>query len=212
MHVIGVLGAKGGTGKTTCTACLSVAAAAEGSVAVLDLDPQSSYSDWFSRRCERGVDDPPNPDLLRDADRASDAIEGLRNAAPYDYVFLDGPPGSLMVTEDAISVSDLVLLPLRASGLDLKATRDAFELCSAAGVPLLAVINDVGRQDGKLVERMRGALQALKVTCFEDYIAHRVAYVNAMTTGKVGSEIDTTARGEIDKLWQEIKSRLGARR
>jgi chromosome partitioning protein len=35
-------------------------------------------------------------------------------------------------------------------------------------------------------------------------VAHRVPYVNAMTSGKTGPENDKVAAAEIDALWTEI--------
>src|SRR5215468_6457744 len=99
MHVIGILNGKGGVGKTTLTACLGVRAAEEpgAQVAVIDLNPASSYADWYARRGS-----PDNPALFRGADHASDAVEALRLTSPYNWVFLDGPPNSILLTEDAI--------------------------------------------------------------------------------------------------------------
>lgn len=51
MHFIGVLNTKGGTGKTTLvSSCLAVRAARDARVAVVDLDPQGSFTDWHGRR------------------------------------------------------------------------------------------------------------------------------------------------------------------
>lgn len=101
MIVIAVLNSKGGVGKTTLTACLAVRAAKDGAVCVVDLDSQSSYSDWYSRRGS-----PDNPALLTGEDRASDAVESLALTAPYEWIFLDGPPGSIITTKDAVEIRD----------------------------------------------------------------------------------------------------------
>lgn len=207
MHVIGVLNTKGGTGKTTLTSCLAVRAAeghdgragAGASVAVCDLDPQGSYSDWYKRRGS-----PDNPALLTGADLASEAIESLKQTSGYDFVFLDGPPGALMVTEDAVRTADLVVIPMRASGLDLGASQDCIQLCWDVGVTPLVVINDKSMNDGKLVESARGLLQSWKVPVAKTVISHRVPFVNAITTGKTGAERDKKAAEEIDLLWREV--------
>jgi chromosome partitioning protein len=199
MHIIGVLNTKGGTGKTTITSCLAVRAAEDASVAVCDLDPQGSYSDWYRRRGS-----PDNPALLSGAELASDAIEGLRRTSAYDFVFLDGPPGALMVTEDAVKSSDLVVIPMRASGLDLGASQDCIQLCWDAGVPVLVVLNDKGPHDGKLVENARKLLHGWKLMVAKAAISHRVPYINAITTGATGAEKDKKAAEEIEDLWKEV--------
>src|SRR5262245_17655599 len=203
MQVIGMLNGKGGVGKTTLTACLAARAAAEPQrmAAVCDLDPQSSYSDWYVRRGS-----PDNPALLRGASHASDAIEALQLTSPYDYVFLDGPPGSILVTEDAVRVSTLVVIPIRASGLDLASSQDTIQLCQDLGTACLVAINGKGPHDGRLVEEARALLRSWKVPVAETVVSHRVQYVNAMTTGRTGPEKDRKAAEEIDALWAEVKA------
>jgi chromosome partitioning protein len=201
MHIIGVLNTKGGTGKTTLTECLSVCAAKDARVAVVDLDPQSSLSDWYRRRGS-----PENPNLYRGSDRATDAAEGLSQTSAYDYVFLDGPPGSLLVTEDAISASTLVLIPMRASGIDLTSSQDCIQLCQEHGTPFLIVINAKTRGDSRLVEEARNLLFSWKVPIANTVIAHRLQYINAVTAGKTGPEKDKEAKAEIQNLWAEVKA------
>jgi len=204
MHIVGMLNGKGGVGKTTLTACLAVRATADkASVAVLDLDPSSSYSEWYRRRGS-----PDNPTLLTGIDHASDAVEALRLTSPYAYVFLDGTPGSLLVTEDAVRVSSLVIIPMRASGLDLASSQDVIQICQDLQKPFLVVVNDKGQHDGKLVEEARGLLFSWKVPIANTVVAHRVQYVNAMTTGKTGPEKDKKAAEEIDALWTEVTSAI----
>jgi chromosome partitioning protein len=210
MHVIGVLNGKGGVGKTTITACLAVRVCLDKArVAVLDLDPSSSYSGWYRRRAAAGLlGKPENLDLLRDADHASDAIEGLRLTSPYSYIFLDGTPGSLLVTEDAIGVCTLVLIPMRASGLDLASSRDVIQACQDMQKPYLVVVNGKGQHDGRLVDEARRELFSWNVPIAEQVIAHRLQYINAMTTGRTGPEKDAKAAAEIDALWTEVKTAL----
>jgi chromosome partitioning protein len=207
MYAIGVLNTKGGSGKTTITACLAVRAAHERKVAVVDLDPQSSYSEWFGRRRHPNPAD-PNPALLVGEDRASDAIEALTLASPYDLVFVDGPTNALLVTEDAVKASTIIIIPMKASGLDLAASQDVISLCQDMNKPFLVVINDKGQHDGKLVEEATSLLFSWRVPIAKTVIAHRIAYVNAITTGKTGPEKDKKASDEIDALWTEVKAVL----
>jgi chromosome partitioning protein len=200
MLVIGVLNSKGGVGKSTLTAAFAVRAARDNTVCVVDLDSQGSYSDWYTRRGS-----PDNPALLMGEDRASDAVEALRLSAPYEVVLLDGPPGSLIVTEDAVKACDLVVIPMRASGLDLMASQDCVRLCQQSGTAYLCVLNDVNARDAKsLGENARNTLHTYKIPIAKTAVAHRVPYINAMTSGKTGAEKDKVAAAEIDALWTEV--------
>jgi chromosome partitioning protein len=205
MHVIGILNGKGGVGKTTLTACLGVRAAEDSGayVAVVDLDPSNSYAEWYARRGS-----PDNPALYRGVDRASDAVEALQLTSPFTHLFLDGPPNSVLLTEDAVRVSTLVVIPIRASGLDIGSSRDTIQLCQDYGTAFLVVINAKGRHDAKLVEEARALLRSWKVPVAETVIAHRVQFINAMTTGKTGPEKDRKAAEEIEALWAEVKAAL----
>jgi chromosome partitioning protein len=200
MLVIAVLNTKGGVGKTTLTTCLAVRAAEDGRVAICDLDPQLSSSSWHERRGS-----PDNPDLLQGAKRASTAIDALDDKPPYDFVFVDGPPGALRVTEDAVEAAHFVLLPIRASGLDLEAGQDAIQLCRDLDRPFMLVLNDVGTHDKKLLENARELLASWDVPVADTAIAHRVQHINALTSGRTGPEKDAKAAAEIDALWAEIK-------
>ena len=160
-----------------------------------------SYSDWYTRRGS-----PDNPALLTGEDRASDAVEALQLNAPYDFVLLDGPPGSLVVTEDAIAACDLVVIPMRASGLDLMASQDCVRLCQQSCTAFLCVLNDVSARDAKsLGENARNMLHTYKIPVAKTAVAHRVSYINAMTSGKTGPEKDRVAAEEIEALWVEVK-------
>ena len=204
---IGILNSKGGSGKTTLATCLAVRASQDAQAAVVDLDPQSSTSAWYKRRGS-----PDNPALLLGEDRASDAVEALRLTSPYDYILVDGPTNALLVTEDAVKASDLVIIPMKASGLDLAASADAISLCQDFGKPFFIVINDKGRGDDGLLKQTLGVLAGWNVPVAKTVVAHRASYVNAVSVGKTGPEKDRAAAEEIDNLWAEIRAAIKASR
>jgi chromosome partitioning protein len=202
MYVVGFLNSKGGVGKSTLAAAVAVRASRDSRrVCLVDLDPQESVADWWRRRgC------PDNPTLFDGEDRASDAVEKAERDG-WDWVFLDGPPGSLTVTEDAISVCTFVVVPMRASGVDLLASQEAVRLCIDAGVPYVVLFNQVkGGTRDRLLEAARAPLFDSDIPIAETAITQRVAFVSAMASGKTGAEKDTAAADEIDALWKEIKA------
>ena len=113
-----------------------------------------------------------------------------------------------LVTEDAVRASDFVVIPMKASGLDLAASSDCISLCQDLGKPFFVVINDKGRGDDGLLKQTQGVLFNWNVPIAKTVIAHRVSYVNAVSMGKTGPEKDKAAAEEIDNLWGEIKAAI----
>lgn len=208
MRVITVASTKGGVGKTTLASALAVKAASESErVAMVDLDPQGSLAAWWARRGRS-----KNPEIFTGADTASEAVEKLALAG-WDYVFIDTPPAFVATIEDAVTSADLTIVPLRASALDLIGSEDAVFIAREAQREHLAVINDAEPR-WKTTEAAREYLLTARVPVACTIIAHRQAYLAAMTRGLTGPEIDKRDRkaaDEIDQLWLEIKSLLANR-
>lgn len=207
MQVLAVLNTKGGAGKTTLTTCLAVRAAAEMKTVLVDLDPQGSLGIWHSQRMRHRPDE--GPELLSGEDRTSDAVKALEKSGAYDLLVVDGPTNALALTEDAIKCAAFVVIPMKASGLDLTASYECIELCQEHKVPFLVVINDKGQHDFKLVDNTRAQLAVWKAPTAKTVIPHRVSYINAFTSGSTGPEKDKKGAGdEIEALWGEIKAAL----
>jgi chromosome partitioning protein len=209
MRVVSVISTKGGVGKTTISAALAVKASSESNrVALVDLDPLGSLGDWWKRRGSTA-----NPCIFRGADTASEAIEKL-TLDGWDWVFIDTPPAFIATIEDAIENADLVVIPIRPSALDLLATEDGVAMACEARKDFLCVVNDAEPR-WKTTQAAREYLLAADVPVAETIIAHRQAYLAAMTRGRTGPEIDISkdqkAVAEIDQLWAEVKARLNVK-
>lgn len=203
MIVVAVVNTKGGVGKTTLTSALAVRAAKDGArVAMIDLDPQRSLQEWWTRR---GA--PDNPTVIA-TDTASAGLEALEGKRP-DWVFVDTPPAFLSVIEDTVAVATFVLVPVKASVIDLLATQDAVVMCQSAGTPFCVVVNDVVHTDTKFVDSARATLAKAKVPVCETIIGHRGSHIAAATVGKTAAEVnsgkDSKAVEEIEALWSEVR-------
>ncbi len=205
MFVIGILNTKGGVGKSTIAANLSVRASKERfkHVGVVDLDAQKSIVEWHGMR-----DDPENPELFTGADLASEAIYAISQNQLFDYLFLDGPPGAVPVTRDAVRESNLVIIPMRASAVDLTPSWACIEVCQQYKTPYLVVFNHRMTGDKKAVEDLRREFQEMGIPVAKASISSRNQHHTAMADGKVGADVDKTARAEFDALWGEVKTIL----
>jgi len=114
---------KGGCAKSTTSAHLVHWLALKGKkVALIDADVQATSSMWVNAL---GVDcrvKSIDPDARTLVDATAE-LEGL-----FDYVVIDGPGGLTEVVRCSILVSDLAVLPIQATGPDVRAAGDALKL------------------------------------------------------------------------------------
>jgi chromosome partitioning protein len=210
MIVIAVTNSKGGVGKTTLASALAVRAAQESKrVAMVDLDPQRSLVNWWTRR---GKTD--NPTIFEGADNPADAREALELDG-WDWVFMDSPPGFYETIEPLIKTADFVLIPLRGSLVDVEATEDTVGYARDEKTPFMCVLNDVGEadKDKALAASARKFLTHHKVPTAETQVSHRASHIDGMAQGKSAPEIkakngvvDKRAIAEIEALWLEVKT------
>ena len=205
MHVIGFVAQKGGGGKTTLASSLAVhAASRKSTVGLLDMDPQQSLAEWYERRGQ-----PKNPQLYTGVDTASEAIE-LLGAEGLDYLFIDTGPGLLHAIEPVIAVSDLIVVPVKASAFDLMAIAPTLEVARDSGKPYLVVLNE--NISSKMESTASELLGSEDHPVAKTIIKQRVAYRSAATTGHTGPERDDRCTDEINALWNDVKAALKGRK
>ena len=204
MRVIVLASTKGGVGKSTLSATLAVRAARDGGrVALIDCDPQQSLSSWWDRRQQ-----PDNPKLFEGVDAAQEAIELIASEG-WDWIIIDTPPAMLDKIEPAILSADLVLIPVRASALDVEAVRLVEELCLQHNRPYAFVLNQV--MPGWAINASAVAyLSTNRRTILQPHVQLRQSHAAAMTVGKSAAEVDKTkaVRDEIDGLWESVKAHV----
>lgn len=145
-----VINQKGGTGKTTSAVNLGCAIAQKKKkVLLIDLDPQGNLSywlgcgeielsvgDWMTGEClledvvidREGLDVIPSDMNLADLeiniasmeDRESLLKGALAQADEYDFVIIDCPPSLSLLTVNALTASNKVIVPLQMEVLSLQ--------------------------------------------------------------------------------------------
>lgn len=200
---------KGGAGKTTLAAHLAVAWGLTGlKVAVVDIDPQASLSQWDRLRGEHARSG-GNGKLaeLRVVSiagwRVGNEVDRLKR--DHDIVLIDSPPHMETEAKIAVRAADLVIVPVQPSPMDLWATKGTLDLIKGERRQALIVLNRVPAR-ASLTERMRGEVAKLGVRCADTTIGSRVALAASLLEGRaIGETAPSSVAGqELAALANEI--------
>jgi chromosome partitioning protein len=144
MKTISIIGQKGGTGKTTTALSLAVAAASDGqAVAVIDLDPQTTATNWHDRRGGN------KPAVISCQISRLRAVLATAKEQRADLVIIDTPAKSSEASLEAARLSDLVIIPLHPQIYDLETLPAMKDLLRLAGDPASFVVINGAPHQGK---------------------------------------------------------------
>jgi molybdopterin-guanine dinucleotide biosynthesis protein len=139
--IITIAQQKGGAGKTTLIVHLATFWSGQGlSVAVADIDPQGSVTQWAKLRAEKQGRAAP---FVLPVTGWRTAAEVERLAKTYDIVLIDSPPHAATEARIAVRAAHQVLIPLQPSVLDLWATKATLDLAAEEKRPAQLVLNRV---------------------------------------------------------------------
>lgn len=203
--IITVAQQKGGAGKTTIAANLAVAwSRMNKKVELLDTDPQGSLGRWFMMRREMG--DPGMGFSTASAWGVSYECDKLRRDA--DFVLVDTPPKIDADLKPAIRESDLVIVPVSASQVDVWATEGVLEMAARENADVMVVLNRA-KAGTRVADDVDKSLKSLGVKRAKTTLGHRVAFPETMGIGKGAQEKGKgTWTEEIDALVKEVTKRL----
>ena len=210
MNVIVFASRKGGSGKSTLAAHLAAQIQKSSKKCLLiDADPQASLTLWHKLR---GTNEP----AIKTATRS---VSELINAAKKDgveWVFIDTPPTTSAVVDDAIKHATMVIIPARPGVFDVNAVQDTIQSCRAARKPYAVVINGApARRDdveSRIVTVAREALAKFKAPVWSGQITNRADLLLALAEGEGAREYAAEGRAadEIGKLWAAIERSIKA--
>jgi len=204
--IISLVNQKGGVGKTTIAVNLASCLSERGHQTLLvDADPQGSVLQWQS------VSNDQRFEIIH---RPSATLLGDRKAMTkgHDHVVIDAPPAIGEITKAVLALSDLAIIPIGPSPLDIWSSKETLALFAEARKrhrhlkpKLLICRKIVGTRIGR---EAREALETYGVELFESEISQRIAFVEAMISGR--SVLDhaphSEAAAEIRQLCEEIIS------
>lgn len=203
-RIIAVAQQKGGAGKTTIAAQLAVAWSADRSVALMDIDPQSSLTAWHGLRTANQKNVPQIH--LSDVSgwRVGTELDRLRSG--FDIVLIDCPPHAETETKNAMRAADLVVIPVQPSPMDVWATTPTASFAKEQGTDVRLVLNRVPPRS-RLVETVQGFLKKDDLALTAATLGNRVAFAASMMEGLgvTESEPSSQAADEIRTLAAELE-------
>lgn len=202
MLVISVLGQKGGSGKTTISLNLARGLQLSGAnVIVIDTDKQGSSRDWHSTN--EGSLFP-----VIGMDRANTLDKDIKNLGNFDIAIIDGSPQLKDMAIACIKVSNVILIPIQPSQLDIWATSDLLELISErkqinADLKVAFIVN---RQisGSKAKKEIKEILAGTGYKFFDNSTNQRMDYINTIANGKTVFESSGKAKEEMTLIVNEL--------
>jgi chromosome partitioning protein len=189
VRTISVISRKGGTGKTTISMHLAIRNHLAGqSVMLADIDPQLSSIESLKMRSVAGPTGSASsgPKLF--------TLQTAARKAGVETLVIDTPPGREDDILPAISLSDLAVMVVRPTFLDLKAAALTARMIQQLQRPGLIVLNQTPAcDDGVEQLQVKNALEALallNLPIAPHYIRTRVEYQDALAAGCSVEELD----------------------
>ncbi|MET1254120.1 AAA family ATPase [Aliikangiella maris] len=208
--VISIAQAKGGVGKSTMCANLAVTFSQSSKVLMIDCDPpQNSLSAWFSIRSNLYEETGLSLVQAGDYTQLIDLIE--KNKSSYDFILIDGAPHVNPVVRAMLLLSNLVIVPLAPSSVEIWSF-NTFEALIHEAEKLNKALktkicwNRVRRRVKSSEEIIQATAKDSKLTALKNQLTFRVAYMDSFAEGcSVYEWTDPIASAEVWSLSSAIK-------
>ncbi len=205
--IITIAQQKGGAGKTTVAVHLAIAWSQHGKrVAIVDIDPQGSLTQWHKIREQRYGEGYTGVTFAALSGwRVGSEVARLRRN--HDIIIIDSPPHTETEARTAIRAADFIIVPMQPSPTDLWATQATIDLAMAENIPVRIILNRVSAHS-KLAQTITQDLQHLA----KSTLGNRVSFASSLMEGRCVTETmpGSAAALEIKCLAEEIGRLLKA--
>lgn len=210
-QIITVATMKGGSGKSTLASCLAVHWHLCGRPStIIDADPQRSIARLAAReRALGGVT------VVEDA--SDGAWKTAQNLSAADLpIIIDTPGFRSPATLACIAAADFLLVPVKASPLDIDRMLDTFNsLIEAVGArrPTFRCVLTQTTRDSVIAKHIRGELIEAGFQVLKSEMTNRVVYAEAALWGATPSLIESSgaAAREIAAIANEVDGIVGVK-
>lgn len=193
--VFAIVAEKGGVGKTMISVTLAAIAACRGrSVALIDLDPQVSATNWGDRR---ELDNPVvvSCQVARLEKVIEAAIEG-----GVELIVIDTAGKATDAAIAASKAADFVLVPCQPNVSNLETLPKIKNILNVAGSPHAAVlINDAPIQGNRHLDAQE-AVKSMGLEVAPLVIFHRVAHSDAGNIGQIAMEYAPDSKAALETI------------
>ena len=183
-QIISVVQEKGGAGKSTILASLSAVMAKDGAkVAIIDTDPQKTISTWVEKKENVNIDH----HYEDDDSKIVKTVKSIK-AAGYDVIFIDTAGYKSVMTMYAINLSNLVLIPSKASEPDARGAFNTYNQVQSVSeandknIPAYIILNDVDKL-AKITNAVKSAFIENGVPTISSVVFSRTGFKEMMSEG-----------------------------
>ncbi len=206
--IISLVNQKGGVGKTTTAINLAASLARKNCKLVfIDTDPQGSAVRWHAIENNKAFDIKHHPRPI--------FHQNLNELAwDYDHVVIDAPPAIEDITRSILAITDLAIIPLSPSPVDLWSCGKTLEMISEEekqNTNLKSKLLVSRKIPGtKLGREAKDAMEVFDTGLFETELCQRIAFIEAMSAGVSVMQYAPNSKAalEVESLSEEILTQM----